>query len=95
MCPLAFDGGPQHGRLKVVILAALTRREASLTVVEMFTSGHIAARLAPLPGAERVFRRGVVARDLGGVATAVGLDADAVAGELTAETAELVAEAAA
>ena len=30
---------------------------------ETFTSGQIAARIAPLPGAEAVFRRGMVARD--------------------------------
>ena len=33
-------------------------------MVETFTSGQIAARIGHLPGAEKVFRRGIVARDL-------------------------------
>src|ERR1700704_217382 len=51
--------------LEGVILKALTKEQDSLTVVETFTSGQIAARIAPLPGAEGVFRRGLVARDIG------------------------------
>ena len=51
--------------LEGVILAKLLERGASLATAEMFTGGHLAARLAPLAGAERAFRRGVVARDLG------------------------------
>jgi nicotinamide-nucleotide amidase len=49
--------------LEGVVLAALRERTASLAVVETFTGGQIAARLAPLPGAEQAFRRAVVARD--------------------------------
>ena len=45
------------------------------------------------PGAEKVFRRGIVARDLAEVCAAVGLTARP-AGELTRETAEAVAAAA-
>ena len=45
----------------------------TLALVETFTSGQIAARIAPLPGAENVFRRGIVARDLGEICAAVGL----------------------
>jgi nicotinamide-nucleotide amidase len=45
------------------VLAALAAREGSLAVVETFTAGQIAARIAHLPGAEKVFRRGLVARD--------------------------------
>jgi nicotinamide-nucleotide amidase len=41
-------------------------------VAETFTSGTIAMRLAPQPGAERLFRRGVVARDLAQLAAAAG-----------------------
>jgi nicotinamide-nucleotide amidase len=48
--------------LEGVILAALKRKGASLSVVETFTGGGIAARLAPLPDAESVFRRGLVAQ---------------------------------
>jgi nicotinamide-nucleotide amidase len=80
--------------LEEVILAALTSRQATLAIVETFTGGQIAARLAPLPGAEHVFRRGLVARDLGEVAAAVGLDGAALTGEITREAAEAVARAA-
>jgi nicotinamide-nucleotide amidase len=80
--------------LEGVVLEELTRRQASLALVETFTSGAIAARLAHLAGAERVFRRGVVARDMGEVFAAVGLAGTRAGGELTRETAEAVARAA-
>jgi nicotinamide-nucleotide amidase len=79
--------------LEGVILDALTGRQASLSVVETFTGGQIAARLAPLPGAEAVFRRGVVGRALSEVLAAVGLEATPP-GEVSRETAEAVAAAA-
>jgi nicotinamide-nucleotide amidase len=50
--------------LEGVTLAALTAQAATLTVVETFTGGQIAARIAHLPGAEKVFRHGTVARHL-------------------------------
>ncbi len=50
--------------LEGVILAGLMRVQATLAVMETFTGGQIAARLAPLPGAELVFRRGTVVRDI-------------------------------
>jgi nicotinamide-nucleotide amidase len=80
--------------LEGVVLTQLTARQATLAVVETFTGGQIAARLAPLPGAEAVFRRGTVARSLAEIATAVGLAAMPPAGELTSEVAETVARAA-
>src|SRR2546429_8757413 len=80
--------------LEGVVLGELASRRASLSIVETFTSGAIAARVAHLPGAEGVFRRGLVARDLGEVCAAVGLDGAGGAGELTRETAEAVARAA-
>src|SRR2546422_8176334 len=80
--------------LEGIVLGELASRLASLSIVETFTSGAIAARVAHLPGAERVFRRGLVARDLGEVCAAVGLDGAGGAGELTRETAEAVARAA-
>jgi len=80
--------------LEGVILTALTARQGSLAVVETFTSGQIAARFAHLPGAEKVFRRGILARDLGEIFAGVGLDGDPPAGELTPEAAETVAQAA-
>jgi nicotinamide-nucleotide amidase len=51
--------------LEGVILAALMRVQGTLALVETFTGGQITARLAPLPGAELVFRQGAVVRDLG------------------------------
>jgi len=80
--------------LEGVVLAELTARQASLSIVEMFTSGQIAARIAHLPGAEAIFRRGIVARDLAEVCTAVGLEGAAPEGEFTPQTAEAVARAA-
>jgi nicotinamide-nucleotide amidase len=87
---LAEDDGTLEG----VILSALQEGKGSLALVEMFTSGQIAARVGPQPGAETVLRRGVVSRDLAEVFRAVGLDGDPPAGELTRETAERVAQAA-
>jgi len=77
--------------LEGVILKALSKNKGSLTVVETFTSGQIAARVAPLPGAEAVFRRGVVARDIGELWDALALT---VPCEITREAAEAVAGAA-
>jgi nicotinamide-nucleotide amidase len=80
--------------LEGVVLGALTKRQASLAVVETFTSGQIAARIAHLPRAEQVFRRGIVARSLSQVFAAVDLHGDATAGEITRETAASIARAA-
>lgn len=49
--------------LEGVVLRLLSERGATLAVAEDFTGGQLAARLAPLQGAERVFRRGASARD--------------------------------
>ena len=38
--------------LEGVVLAELTRQDATLALVETFTSGQIAARIGHLPGAE-------------------------------------------
>jgi nicotinamide-nucleotide amidase len=51
--------------LEGVILATLLERGHTLSTAEMFSGGHLASRLAPLAGAERAFRRGIVARDPG------------------------------
>jgi len=58
--------------LEGVVLAALGARGLSLALVETFTGGQIASRLAALPGAETVLRRAVVSRDLAQVAAALG-----------------------
>jgi competence/damage-inducible protein CinA-like protein len=78
--------------LEGVILKALDEEGGSLALVETFTSGQIAARIAPLPGAERLFRRGIVARDIGEIADIFRLPE--ARPEITRETAEAVAEAA-
>ena len=77
--------------LEGMILKALKEQQGSLTIVEMFTSGQMAARIAPLPGAETVFRRGLVARDTGELWDALALT---VPCEITREAAEAVANAA-
>ena len=79
--------------LEGVILEGLSGRGGSLSIVETFTGGQIAARLAHLPGAEKVFRRGIVARGIEEVCGAVGLGRTSPAGEITTETAEAVAQA--
>jgi len=80
--------------LEGVVLAELTQRQASLAVVEMFSSGQIAARVAPLPGAETVFRRGTVARSVAEIYAAVGLTDAPPTGEITPAVAQAVATAA-
>jgi nicotinamide-nucleotide amidase len=51
--------------LEGVVLDALLKGGHTLATAEMFTGGHLAARLAPLPGAEKIFRKGIVTRDPG------------------------------
>jgi nicotinamide-nucleotide amidase len=80
--------------LEGVILRELERQAATLSVVETFTSGHIVGRLAHLPGADAIFRRGVTARALPEVWTAVGLSGAAPSGGVTPPDAEAVARAA-
>src|SRR6266581_1696388 len=88
-----FILGEDDQTLEGVVLAELALRDGSLTVVETFTGGQIAARIAHLPGAEKVFRRSLVARDPAEIANALGLDGALIAGELSRETAEAVASA--
>jgi nicotinamide-nucleotide amidase len=80
--------------LERVVLDALAAEGSTLSVVEMFTSGQIAARLVPQLGADKVFRRGVVAMDLGEVCVAAGIDRADVPREITREAAEATARAA-
>jgi nicotinamide-nucleotide amidase len=80
--------------LEGVVLAALTSIQATLTVVETFTAGQISARLAHLPGAERVFRRGIVMRSLPELHNVFGLQSVSLAGEMTEEATVAVARAA-
>jgi nicotinamide-nucleotide amidase len=86
---LAEDGDTLEGN----VLASLAAKGYSLAVAETFTGGQISARLAPLPDAETIFRRGVVARDLMQLRAAVGLD-PARQPAFALETAEDIARAA-
>jgi nicotinamide-nucleotide amidase len=74
------------------VLAVLARGGSTLAVVETFTSGGIASRLAAMPGAEKIFRRAIVARELAQVLDAVGVTAAST--EITREVGEDVAQAA-
>ncbi len=80
--------------LEGVILRELQAEQATLSLVETFTSGQVAARLAHLPGADSAFRRGVIARALPEVWAAVGLRDVPPDGPLTPAVAETVARAA-
>jgi nicotinamide-nucleotide amidase len=79
--------------LEGVVIEELASHDATLSIVETFTGGQIAARITHLPGAEKIVRRGIVTRDLSEVYAAVGLDPRS-AGETSRETAEAVARAA-
>jgi nicotinamide-nucleotide amidase len=59
--------------LEGVVLAELEKCKGTLAIVESFTGGQITARVAHLPGAEKVIRRGIVARDLTEICNAVAL----------------------
>ncbi len=83
-----FILGEDDQTLEGVVLAQLIAVEASLAVVETFTAGQIAGRIAHLPGAERIFRRGTVVRDLAQLVPHWN------GGELTQEATEQVARAA-
>ena len=89
-----FILGEDEQTLEGVVLSELTAREGSLALVETFTSGLIAARLGPLPGAEKVLRRAIVTRDRHQMYDAVGLYQFPSTQELSLEVAEAVANAA-
>ena len=76
------------------VLDALSAQKATLAIVESFSGGQIAARLAHLPGAENIVRRGVVARRLDDICAAVGLDRNALQDGISKESAAMVARAA-
>ena len=85
---MAEDGRTLEG----VILSELEECQGTLTIVESFTSGQVVGRVAHLPGAEKIVRRGIVARELSEVCAAVGLND--VPAAITKEAAEAVAHAA-
>jgi nicotinamide-nucleotide amidase len=80
--------------LEGVVLAELTEQQATLALVETFTSGQIAARIGHLPGAEHVLRCGVTVRDRAALHKALDFTAVPLAGDLTQATTEAVAQAA-
>jgi nicotinamide-nucleotide amidase len=71
--------------LEGVILAELRARSLTLAVGEDYTGGNIAARIAPLVGAEGVFRKGVIASGV----TAEALRAESGASHAVAVAAQL------
>jgi nicotinamide-nucleotide amidase len=80
--------------LEGVVLAELARHDATLALVETFTSGQIAARIGHLPGAEKVLRCGITVRDRAALHKAIDIPQVSIAGELTQEATEAVAQAA-
>ena len=80
--------------LEGVVLASLLAKQGTLALVETFTSGQIAVRVAPLPGAEHVVRRGIVVRDVMELHGMLGLGHVQLAPPLTQEAIEAVARAA-
>ena len=65
--------------LEGVILGRLLATGSTLAIAETLTGGHLAARIAPLPGAEQAFRRSTIARHLSELgATAVAPDQAAI-----------------
>jgi len=80
--------------LEGVVLSALLAQRGSLAVVETFTSGQIAVRIAPLPGAEHVFRRGIVVRETPELHGMLHLEHVQLASPLTEDVIEAVAQAA-
>jgi nicotinamide-nucleotide amidase len=80
--------------LEGVVLSELTRQQATLSVVETFTAGQIAARLAHLPNAEHVFRRATVVRHYEELHNVFGLSGLHLAGDMTEDSTIAIARAA-
>jgi nicotinamide-nucleotide amidase len=80
--------------LEGVVIAELTRLGATLSLVETFTSGQIAARIGHLPGAEHVLRCGVTVREHTALHKALDFTQMPLTGDLTQATTEAVAQAA-
>jgi nicotinamide-nucleotide amidase len=68
---LAEDNDTLEGGIQ----ALMTGHNATLAVVENFTGGQLAGRLAPLPGADAFFLRGAVARGEANLLAVLGLAA--------------------
>jgi nicotinamide-nucleotide amidase len=87
-----FILGEDDQTLEGVLVADLLQRTGTLAVVETFTGGQVAARIAPLPGGETVFRSGIVARDLAQIGATLGLPT--LASPVSTDMAEAVAQSA-
>lgn len=82
-----------HETLEGVVLSLMTERQATLAIAETLTGGQVAGRLAALPGAEAVFRRGTVACSGAELAAALSMTEVPPDGMPTAELAASVAGA--
>lgn len=76
------------------VVAALARREESVSTAESLTGGLLCARLTGVPGSSAVVRGGVVAYETDIKHTVLGVDQHllATAGAVAQETAEAMAE---
>lgn len=79
--------------LESVVLAALRCKGGTLALAETFTGGTIATRLTPADSADELFRRGVVARDLGQLCATIGMAPGAEGGGVSPAGAAVVAAA--
>src|SRR5476649_1037262 len=59
-----FVVAEDNSSLESVVLARLKETGQTLAIAETTTGGIVAARIAPLPGAESVFRQGVIAKEV-------------------------------
>jgi nicotinamide-nucleotide amidase len=78
--------------LESVVIESLRARGGRLAIAETFTGGGIAARIGAVPGSEAVFRRAVVARDLGQLCDAARLMGVSAGTPLTTALAAELAE---
>ncbi|MEO7761525.1 MAG: CinA family nicotinamide mononucleotide deamidase-related protein [Casimicrobiaceae bacterium] len=80
--------------LESVVLDALKAQDATLAIVETFTSGQIGGRIGHLPGAEMIIRRTIVSRQLEEICAAVGLERNALKDGISIAAAGMIARAA-
>jgi nicotinamide-nucleotide amidase len=80
--------------LEGVVVDELVRAEASLAIVEGFTGGQMAGRIAHLPGAEKVFRRAISGRTPEQLRSALGVTEPGAVADLSLVSVAFLAEAA-
>lgn len=81
-----------HDTLESRILDALRAEGATLSTMEMFTSGSIAARMIPAAGTADLIKRGVVSRDLKQLADAAGIPVKFMDREISLDNAAILAK---